>query len=163
MSRTPRSPVPAPLHLEAFQLKPSRASPVWERRSVRSSHTHPPFWWRVEDARDRILIGRGVLTTLPIGPFCRVAGAQSVTQPWHTDPSSPIYWKFGYNFNCWCLQSNLIQNFNLIENLVTILNAETAEHTTHSSDDIRHKLCVGYQEDAVCSWMHLRVNINGKR
>ncbi len=30
-----------------------------------------------------------MLTTLPVGPFCRVAGAQSVTQPWHTDPLSP--------------------------------------------------------------------------
>ncbi len=35
------------------------------------------------------LIGRGVLTTMPVGPFCRVAGAQTVTQPWHTDPLSP--------------------------------------------------------------------------
>ncbi len=38
--------------------------PVWQRRSVRSSHTHPPFWfesrWRDGDARDRSLIGRDV-------------------------------------------------------------------------------------------------------
>ncbi len=75
MGSTPRSLVPASLHLEALQLKSSWACPVWERRSVRSSRTHPPFWfesrWRDGDARDRSLIGKGVLTTPEFGPFCR--------------------------------------------------------------------------------------------
>ncbi len=92
--RTPRPPVPASLHLLAFQLKPRWACPILERRSVRSSHTHPPFWfesrWRDGDTRDRSLIGRGVLTTPPFGPFCRTVDAQSTTQPWHTDPLTPL-------------------------------------------------------------------------
>ncbi len=46
------------------------------------------------------LIGRGVLTTLPVEPFCRVAGAQSVTQPWHTDPLSPDNPNAFYINNC---------------------------------------------------------------
>ncbi len=69
---TPWSPVPASLHLLALQLKSSWACPVRERRSVRPSHL-PPFWfwssWRGGDARDRCLIGRGVLITPPFGQF----------------------------------------------------------------------------------------------
>ncbi len=84
------SPVPASLHLAALPLKPSWACPVWERRSVRSSHTHPPFLvqsrWRDGDGRGGSLIGRGVLPTPPFGPFCRTAGAQYTTQPRHTNP-----------------------------------------------------------------------------
>ncbi len=39
------------------------------------------------DARDTILIGRGVMTAPPfIGPFCMSLGAQSTAQSWHTDP-----------------------------------------------------------------------------
>ncbi len=45
--------------------------------------------WRDGDARDRSLTGRGVLATSPFGPFCRLAGAQSSTQPWHTGPLTP--------------------------------------------------------------------------
>ncbi len=40
--------------------------------------------------KERSLIGRGVLTTLPlVGPFVRPVGAQSTAQPWHTDPLTP--------------------------------------------------------------------------
>ncbi len=43
----------------------NQACLVWERRSVRSSY--PPFWfesrWRYGGARNRSLLGRGVLTT----------------------------------------------------------------------------------------------------
>ncbi len=41
-----------------------------------------PLGFNPGDARDRSLIGRGVLTTPPvIGPFCRSVGAQSTTPP----------------------------------------------------------------------------------
>ncbi len=46
----------------------SQACPVWDRRGVRSSHTLP-FGLNPGDARERSLIGRGVLTTPPIRPF----------------------------------------------------------------------------------------------
>ncbi len=31
-----------------------------------------------------------MLTTPPFGPFCRLVRAQSATQPWNTDPLTPI-------------------------------------------------------------------------
>ncbi len=66
---TPSSPFPASPHLLALQLKPSLLD---------------------GDARDRNLIGKGVLTTLQFfGPFCRSVDAQSTPQPRHTDPLTP--------------------------------------------------------------------------
>ncbi len=66
----PRPPVPASLHLLDLQLKPS-----WLARfeSARASalyiHTLP-FGFNPGDARDKNLIGRGVLITLPlVEPF----------------------------------------------------------------------------------------------
>ncbi len=46
---TQRSTVPTSIHLEALQLKPSWACPVWQRRTVRSKHAHQPFpvWIKV--------------------------------------------------------------------------------------------------------------------
>ncbi len=45
------------------------------------------FGFNPEDASDRSLIRRVVLTTPPfVGPFRSLAGAQSTVQPWHTDP-----------------------------------------------------------------------------
>ncbi len=60
---TPRSPVLASLHSEALQLKP-RLLARFESAGVSALHTpsHPGDG----DARDRILIGRGVLITLSL-------------------------------------------------------------------------------------------------
>ncbi len=79
---TPRLRVPASLHLLALQLMPSMPN-------LRAPQRH--YWfksrWRDGDARDRSLIGRGVLIVTPIfGPCCRSVGAQSATQPWRSDP-----------------------------------------------------------------------------
>ncbi len=42
------------------------------------------------NARDRSVIARGVLITLAfVDKFCRSVGAQSIAQPWHTDPLTP--------------------------------------------------------------------------
>ncbi len=41
------------------------------------------------DASGWSLIGRVVLTTPPLGPFCRTVGAQSTTQSWNTDSLTP--------------------------------------------------------------------------
>ncbi len=52
------------------------------------------FGFNPGDARDRSLIGRGVLIAPPfVGPLCRSAGAQSTTQPWHSDPLTPFIYK----------------------------------------------------------------------
>ncbi len=64
--------VPASLNLITLQLKPRRACSVWERRSGRFLHTHPPFLFEsrwCDETRDRSLISRGVLTTPQFGPF----------------------------------------------------------------------------------------------
>ncbi len=46
------------------------------------------------DARDRSLVGRGVLSTPPfVGPFRRSVGDHSNTKLWHTDPLTPMYFK----------------------------------------------------------------------
>ncbi len=64
---TPRSPVPASLRLLALQLKPSLSG-------LRAPE--PPFVFNRGDARDKGLLGRGVLTTPSvIGPFCTPEGA----------------------------------------------------------------------------------------
>ncbi len=98
---TPRAPVPASLHLEALQLKPIWACPVWERRSL---YTPTASRWRDGDARERSLKGRVVLTTPPSGFFCRIAGAQSTTQPWHTvmapNVSGPNRFSFFFSRVC---------------------------------------------------------------
>ncbi len=47
-------------------------------------HTFP-LGFNPGDARDRNLIGRGVVTNPSfVGPFCMSVGAQSAAQPWHT-------------------------------------------------------------------------------
>ncbi len=79
---TPRSTVQASLHLLALQLKPSW--PVRFESAVASAlHLHTlPFYLNPGDARDRNLIGRGVLITLPfVEPLCRSVGAQSQHSP----------------------------------------------------------------------------------
>ncbi len=50
------------------------------------------FSFNPRDARDRRLLDRGVLTTPSfVEPFCRSAGAQSTTQPWHTEPFGTMF------------------------------------------------------------------------
>ncbi len=86
---TPRPPFPASPHLLALQLKPSLPG-------LRTPECPLPFGlfesrWRDEDARDRSLIGRGVVLTTPpfVGTFCKSVDAQSTALPWHTDPLAP--------------------------------------------------------------------------
>ncbi len=83
----PRSPVTAALHLLSLYIKPSL--------SGLKAPGHPLFTpfhlvliqvTRRGNSRDMRLIGRGVLTTPPFGPFCRAVGAQPY---WHTDPLTP--------------------------------------------------------------------------
>ncbi len=81
-----RPPIPAPLRLLALQFKPSLSD-------LRSPE-HPLFPFGLNpgdamtgDARDRSLIGKGVLAIPPfVGPVCRSVGAQSTTQSWHINP-----------------------------------------------------------------------------
>ncbi len=81
MGSTPRSPVPASMHLLAAQAKLAR----FESAGASILHVQTfPFGLDPGDARDRSLVGRGVLATSPFGPFCRVAGARSTTQPFGT-------------------------------------------------------------------------------
>ncbi len=115
---TPRSPVPVSMYLLALQLKPSLSG---LRAPGRPLFTHPPFWfesrWRKEDAKDRSLIGRGVLTLPPfVGPFCSSVGDQSTAQSWHADPlirgdggkiCPKVSWKFRQ-------RRNLEANFNTL-------------------------------------------------
>ncbi len=60
---TSRSPVPASMHLLALQLKPSW--PVQVESAGASALHILPFGLNPGDARDRSLIGRGVLITPP--------------------------------------------------------------------------------------------------
>ncbi len=87
LSYTPRSPVPASLHLLALQLKPSLPGSGAPERPL---FPHPPFrlesTWRDGDARGRNLIGIGVLITPPFGPFSRSVNAQSTIQPCRAYP-----------------------------------------------------------------------------
>ncbi len=104
---TPRSPVPASLLSNS-----SQACPVCERRGVRSSHKDS-CGLNPGDARDRGLIGRGVLITPPfVGPFCRSVGAQSTVQAWLADPLTLLSLTWGL----WCdevrgLHRHLLDHF----------------------------------------------------
>ncbi len=85
VASTPRSPVPAPLHLLALPLKPSLSG-------LRAPEHTLPFGFNPGDARDKSLIGRGVLLTTPafVEPFCWSVGAQSTTQPWRSNPLTSL-------------------------------------------------------------------------
>ncbi len=62
----------------AAQAKPVR----FEGAGASTLHTPLPFGFGPGDARDRSLIDRGELTTPSfVGPFCRLVGARSTTQP----------------------------------------------------------------------------------
>ncbi len=58
----PRSPVPASLHLLVFE---AQAKPVWFESAGASALHTLPCDFNPGDARDRNLIGRGVLITSP--------------------------------------------------------------------------------------------------
>ncbi len=89
---TLRSPVPASLQLLALQLKPSLSG---LRAPEHPLFTSSLLVFNPGDARDRNLIGRGVLITPPfVKPFSSSVGAQSTTQPCRAGPLTPR-WTIG--------------------------------------------------------------------
>ncbi len=85
---TPMSSVPATLHLLVLQLTSS--SPVWEGRSIRSSHP-PPFGFNPGEATGahEVRVRSTEVCWLHhhwMGISFRSAGAQSTTHHWRTEP-----------------------------------------------------------------------------